>query len=127
MGCKLSVPLFTTRALNPSSRVRKEQWHNLNRESLKPRSTDHNQCVYCGQIYSRDPKTLQLTGCTHSPASLLTKNLKLLARNGEGDVLTAKVNIRMMTKEDLRDFERGLVIGALRVGLFLQTADLVSQ
>lgn len=70
---------------------------------------------------------MQLTGCTHSPASLLTKNLKLLARNGEGDVLTAKVNIRMMTKEDLRDFERGMVIGALRVGLFLQTADLVSQ
>ncbi len=50
----------------------------------------------------------------------------LVSRCGENDLLKFKPSIRMGKKEDLSDFERGMVIGARRAGLSIsKTADLL--
>ncbi len=48
------------------------------------------------------------------------------SRCGEDDLLKFKPSIRMGKKGDLRDFERGMVVGVRRTGLSIsQTADLL--
>ncbi len=48
------------------------------------------------------------------------------SRCGEDDLLKFKPSVRTGKKEDLNDFERGMVVGARRTGLSIsQTADLL--
>ncbi len=50
----------------------------------------------------------------------------VISRCGEDDLLKFKPSIRMGKKEDLSDFERGMIVGARLTGLsILKTADLL--